>query len=89
MEQVKLLNRPFKQIFHIKDMNYNFFENITKQIPTIIVLNSKLHVKDKYTRKNITSLTFFQRIFKQLALFVKILPYTQSTTQTLETIIRK
>ena len=62
---------------------------ITKLIPANIVLNSKLYVKEKYTRINITSLTFFQRLNKQPPHFNKILLYIQSKTQPLETTIRK
>ena len=49
MEQNKILNKPFKQTFHITDIKHNFIgiPFITKYIPTINILNSKLHIKDK------------------------------------------
>ena len=50
MEQNKLLNKPFKQTFHITDMKHNIvgIPFITEHIPSIIILNSKLHINDKY-----------------------------------------
>ena len=67
MEQNKLLNKPFKQTFHITDIKHNItgIQLITKYIPTINILNSKIHIKDKYTRMKNTYLTFFQRMNKQ------------------------
>ena len=64
MEQNKILNKPSKQTFHIKDIKHNIIgiSFITKYILTISILNSKLHIKDKYTRAKNTSLTFFQRL---------------------------
>ena len=52
MEQNKLMSKPFKQIFHITDIKHNIIGTpfITKYIPTINFLNSKVHIKDKYTR---------------------------------------
>ena len=49
MEQNKLLNKPFKQTFHITDMKHNIIgiPFITNYIPTINILNSKIHIKDK------------------------------------------
>ena len=44
---------------------------ITKYIPTINILNSKIHVKDKYTRMKNTALKFFQRLNKLPAFFAK------------------
>ena len=63
MKQNKILNKPFKQTFHITDIKHNIIgiPFITKYIPTINLLISKLHLKEKYTiheDKN-TSLTFF------------------------------
>ena len=62
MEQSKILNKPFKQIFHITDIKYNIIgiPFISKYIPTINILNSKILIKDKYTKTKETSLTFFQ-----------------------------
>ena len=76
MEQNKILNQPFKQIFHLIDIKHNIFGKpfITKYIPSINILNSKLHIKDKYTRTKNTSLTFFQRLNKQPPFFSKFYP---------------
>ena len=43
MEQNKILNRPFKQTFHITDIKHNIFgiPFIIKYIPTINILNKK------------------------------------------------
>ena len=76
MEQNKILNKPSKQTFHIADIKHNIFgiPFITKYIPTINVLNSKLHIKDKNTRTKSTSLTFFQILNKQPPFFSKFYP---------------
>ena len=76
MEQNKILNKPFKQTFHITDIIHNIIgiPFITKYIPTINILNSKLHIKDKYTRTKNTSLIFFQRLNKQPPFFSKFYP---------------
>ena len=49
MEQNKFLNKRFKQIFHITDIKHNIIgiPFITKYIPTIIILDSKINLKDK------------------------------------------
>ena len=49
MEQNKILNKPIKQIFHITDIKHNIIgiPFISKYIPTINILNSKLLIKDK------------------------------------------
>ena len=77
MEQNKILNKPFKQTFHITDIKHNIIgiPFITKYIPTINILNSKIHIKDKYTKTKNTALTFFQRLNKQPPFFLKILPH--------------
>ena len=76
MEQNKILNKPFKQIFHITDIKHNIIGIlfITKYIPTINILNSKIHIKDKYTKIKNTALTFFQRLNKQPPFFSKFCP---------------
>ena len=76
MEQNKILNKPFKQTFHITDIKHNIIgiPFITKYIPTINILNSKLHIKDKYIRMKNTALTFFQRLNKQPPFFSKFYP---------------
>ena len=76
MEQNKILNKPFKQTFHITDIKHNIIgiPFITKYIPTINILNSKIHIKDKYTKTKNTALTFFQRLNKQPPFFSKCYP---------------
>ena len=76
MEQNKLLNKPFKQIYHITDIKHNIIgiSFITKYIPTIDILDSKINIKDKYTRKQNTALTFFQRMNKQPPFFQNFIP---------------
>ena len=76
MEQNKILNKPFKQIFHITDIKHHIIgiPFITKYIRTINILNSKIHIKDKYTKTKNTALTFFQRLNKQPQLFSKFYP---------------
>ena len=90
MEQNKKLNKPF----NITDIKHNIIgiPLITKYIPTKIILNSKLHIKDKYTRTKNTSLTLFQRtfFFKQTTtIFLQILSYMKSGTKIPETTITK
>ena len=76
MEQNKILNKPFKQIFHITDIKHNIIgiPFISKYIPTINILNSKILIKDKYTKTKNTALTFFQRLNKQPPFFSKFYP---------------
>ena len=76
MEQNKILNKPFKQIFHITDIKHNIIgiPFISKYIPTMNILNSKVLIKDKYTKTKNTALTFFQRINKQPPFFSKFYP---------------
>ena len=76
MEQNKILIKPFKQTFHITDFKLNFIgiPFILKYIPTINILNSKLHIKDKYTKMKNTALTIFQRLSKQPPFFSKFYP---------------
>ena len=76
MEQNKILNKTFKQTFHITDTKHNIIgiPFITIFIPTINILNSKLHIKVKCTRMKNTALTFFQRLNKQPSIFSKFYP---------------
>ena len=76
MEQNKILTKPFKQIFHITDIKHKIIgiPFISKYIPTINILNSKILIKDKYTKTKDTSLTFFQRLNKQPPFFSKFYP---------------
>ena len=48
---------------------------ISKYIPTINILNSKIHIKDKYTKTKNTALTFFQRLNKQPPFFQNFIPF--------------
>ena len=77
MEQNKLLNKPFKQTFHITDIKpINIgIPFITKYIPTNNILDSKINIKDKYTRMQNTALTFFQRMNKQPSFFQSFTPF--------------
>ena len=74
--KIKILNKPFKQIFHITDIKHNIIgiPFISKYIPTKNILNSKIHIKDKYTKTKNTALTFFQRLNKQPPFFSKFYP---------------
>ena len=76
MEQNKILSKPFKQIFHITDIKHNIngIPFKSKYIPTIKILNSKILVKDKYTKTKNTALTFFQRLNKQPPFFSNFYP---------------
>ena len=76
MEQNKILNKIFKQTFHITDSKHNIIgiPFITKYIPTINILNSKLYIKDKYTRMKNTALTFVQRLNNKPPFFSKFYP---------------
>ena len=76
MEQDKILNKPFKQRFYKTDIKHNIIglPFITMYIPTKNILNSKLHINDKYTTMKNTSLAFFQRLIKQPPFFFKFYP---------------
>ena len=84
MEQSKHMSKPFKQTFHITDVRHNIIgiPFNTNYTPTINILNSKFHIKDKYTKMKNTSLTFFLRINKQPPFFSKFYPiYNQERKQ--------
>ena len=68
MEQNKILNKPFEQIFHITDIKHNIIgiPLISKSIPTINILNSKILN---------TALTLLKRINKQPPFFSKFYPF--------------
>ena len=70
-EQNKVLNKPFKQIFHIADIKHNIIgiPFLSKYIPTLNILNIEILIKDKYTKTKNTALTFFQRLNKQPPFF--------------------
>ena len=88
MEQNKIPNKSFKQAFHITDIKHNIIgiPFTTKYIPTINILNSKLHIKDKYTKMKNTALTFFQRLNKQPPFFSKFYPIYNQERRHLKTL---
>ena len=67
------MNKLFEQTFHITDIKHNIIgiPFFTKYIPATIILNSRLHIKDKYTRMKNTS---YQRKNKQPSFFSKFYP---------------
>ena len=77
MEQNKILNKPLKQTFQITDIKHNIIgiPFITKYIPTINILNSKTHIKDKYTKRKKHSLNILSKIEQTNTIFLKILPH--------------
>ena len=78
MEQTKPMSKPFKQTFHITDIKHNIIRIPfnTKYTPTINILNSRIHTKDKYTRMKNTALTFYQRLNKQPPFSLNFNQYT-------------
>ena len=91
MEQNKLSNKPFKQTFYITDIKHNIIgiPFITKYIPTINISNSKIHIKDKYTRMGKHSFNILSKIKQTTTSFLQISPFIQPGTKTPETTIRK
>ena len=91
LEQNKSLNKPFKQIFHITDIKHNIIgiPFISKYIPTINILTSKIHIRDKYTKTKKHSPNILPKTKQTTNIFFKILSHLQSTTETPETTIRK
>ena len=91
MEQNKILNNSFKQIFHITDIKHNIIgiPFISKYIRTINILNSKIQIKDKYTKNKKYSPNILPKIKQTTTILLKILSHLQSTTETPETTIRK
>ena len=80
MEQNKLLNKPIKQTFHITVLFLSIKHKIigilfiTKYIPTINILESKINIKGKYKRMQNTALTFLRRMNKQPPFFSMFYP---------------
>ena len=76
MEHNKFLTKPFKQTFRITDIKHNNIgiPFITNYIPLKKILNSKIHIRDKYIRMKNTALKFFQKINKQPPFFSKFYP---------------
>ena len=70
------MSKTFKQTFHTTDIKHNIIgiPFITKYIPTLNILISRIHIKDKYPRVKNTALTFFQRINKQTPFFSEFYP---------------
>ena len=77
MEQSKILNKPFKQTFHITDIRHKIIglPFITNYIPTINILNGKIHIKDKYTKTKKHSLNILPKIKQKTTIFLKIFPH--------------
>ena len=76
MEENKLLKKPFKQTFRITDRKQNIIEIpfIIENITAVVFLDSEINVKDEYTRKHESALTFFQRKNKQPPFFSNFYP---------------
>ena len=76
MEQNKISKKPFKQIFHITDIKHNIIgiPFISKYIPTINILNTKIHIKNKYTKTRKHSLNILPKIKQTTAIFSKFYP---------------
>ena len=88
MEQNKLLNKPFKQSFHITDRKHNIIEIpfITKYKLSNNILDSKINMKDNYRRMQNTALTFFQRMNKQPPFFSKFYPISNKEIKHLKSL---
>ena len=67
------MSKPFKQTFHVTDKKHNIIgiPFITRYIPILNIFNSRIHIKDEYTRMKNTALTFFRRLNKQPPFFSK------------------
>ena len=85
------MSKPFKQTFYITDINHNItgIPFFTKYIPTMNSLNSRIHIKNKHTRMKNTALLFSSKNKQTTTIFLLILPYIQSGTETFETTIKK
>ena len=75
MEQNKILNKPFKQIFHITDIKHNIIGIlfISNYIPTVNILNSKILIKVKYTKTKKYSSNIFSKVKQRTTILIKIL----------------
>ena len=91
MEQNKILNKPSNQTFPITDIKPHIIgiPFISKYITTKNILNSKIHIKDKYKKNEKHSLNILSKIKQTTTIFFQILPYIQSGTKTPEATIRK
>ena len=76
MEQNKLLNKPFKQTFHITDIKHKIIGTpfITKYIPSIKILNLQNTYQRQVHKNENTALTVFQRLNKQPTVFSEFYP---------------
>ena len=90
MEQNKYMSKPFKHIFHITDIKHNIngIPLITKYMPTINILNSTIHIVAEYIRKKKRSFNIFSKVKQTTTIFLYILPYIQSGTETPKTTSR-
>ena len=63
MEQNFFLHKRFELVFRITDIKHNIvgIPVITKYIPLLNILKSRIQIKDKYTKLSNTSLTFFRK----------------------------
>ena len=75
MKQNKILNKPFEQTFHFTDIKHNIIgiPFITKYIPTINILNSKIYINDKYTKNEKHSLNILSKDKQTTIIFLKTL----------------
>ena len=72
------MSKQFKQTFPITDITHNIIgiPYITKYIQTMTNLNSRIQIKDKYTRMKNTALTFFQKLNKKPLFFLTFTLHT-------------
>ena len=76
------MSKPFKQTCHITDIKHNIFgiQFITKYIPTIKILNSRIHMKNKHKNEK-HSLNIFSKNKPTTTIFLQTLLYIQSGTE--------
>ena len=65
----QILNKPFKPTFHITIKHNIHTVYIFKYIPTINILNSKIHIKDKYKKNKKHSLDILSKIERTTTIF--------------------
>ena len=83
MEQNKTLNKLFKHTLHITDIKHNIIgiPFITKNIPTINILNSKIDKRQVHKNEE-HILNILSKIKPITTIFLQILSYIQSRTKT-------
>ena len=79
MEQNKLLNKPFNQIFHITDKKHKIIgiPFITKYIPTIYIIDSKIYIKYKYFHNAKHRFNILPKNEQTTTILFKVLPHLQ------------